>query len=165
MDGSFPTDRKTQRKDSSVPINISLLKEPQNTMRNALRYIKQYIRKISSVYGVYINQRRMKILYVRLLVLLVSISGSKRKTKELHKVFLTCTCSAKHREEYDSDNEVSISKCALLEEYSEGDVTLVKSIAAMWLNKNNRSCSSYDIFRICFSFTAEWDYTDLSTFK
>lgn len=77
------------------------------------------------MYEVYINQRRMKILYVRLLVLLVSsILGSKRKTKELHKVFLTCTCSAKHREEYDSDNEISISKCALLEEYSEGDVTI-----------------------------------------
>lgn len=104
---------------------MSLLKEPQNTMRNPLRYIKRYIRKISSVYEVYINQRRMKILYVRLLVLLVSsISGSKWKTKELHNIFVTCTCSAKHREDYDSDNEISISKCALLEEHSEGDVTI-----------------------------------------
>lgn len=103
---------------------------------------------------------------VKLLVLLVSsILGSKGKTKELCKISLILICSAKHREEHDSDNEIRISKYALLEAYSEGDNHLVKSIATMWLNKINQSCSSYEIFRICFSCAAEWDYTDLSNFK
>lgn len=43
--------------------------------------------------------------------------------KEMCKAFLICTCSAKHRDKHESDNEISISKYALLDACSEGSIT------------------------------------------
>lgn len=47
---------------------------------------------------------------------------SKRETEELCKVSFICTCSAKHRDNHESDNEISISKYASLLPYSEGGI-------------------------------------------
>lgn len=131
LGGFFPTYRKTQRKGFSLPINVSPLnhhhhhpksKQTKSTLWEILSYmwnhIKKYIKKISSIYEIHIYQRTKLLHALSFLLRIIYFS-----IKKMCKAFLICTGSAKHRDKHESDNEISISKYALLDACSEGSIT------------------------------------------